>query len=103
MRISDWSSDVFSSDLLSLTDRYGVVQPGAGNAQFLPHPERTGRQQQRRAALGTEAFHVEWAYRVAKHREQALLPAFHAERRSEKRSVGKERVITCRFRWAVDH
>src|SRR3546814_3754046 len=76
MRISDWSSDVCSSDLL----RGGV---GGELAQ---------RQRDR---LGPRRPH----YR------HLLVPAIDAERlaRSEERRVGKECVSTCRSRWSPYH
>src|SRR3546814_7712960 len=84
MRISDWSSDVCSSDLLELQrimDLYG-----------------------RMVAAG------HWRdYAIDLGREAAIFSAFRRSaerpefRRSEERRVGKECVSTCRSRWSPYH
>src|SRR3546814_19481959 len=97
MRISDWSSDVCSSDL-DLVDVLGVeherdrVQAG----ELL---------EQRRLALhhrqrGARADVTETEHRgaVADADDQAVGPG-----RSEERRVGKECVSTCRSRWSQYH
>src|SRR3546814_12060152 len=97
MRISDWSSDVCSSDLLDM------------RCCFLP---------KRRQRI----FHMRWHHGIAtpdhqaipfellqRLREHALTHAVHfaAQRteakRSEERRVGKECVSTCRSRWSPYH
>src|SRR3546814_18393778 len=107
MRISDWSSDVCSSDLVAeqarrfaeafdrILDQLGII-PVAGlhRQQLLQH-------------LGLEiadlALHVDVAELVAftlLHPigdDEVLLVA--RQLRSEERSVGKECVSTCRSRW----
>src|SRR3546814_9526851 len=77
MRISDWSSDVCSSDLAGSQARPGLSQArtATGHARA-GHRLRLGR--------GTEV------------RGRAL-------RRSEERRVGKECVSTCRSRWSPYH
>src|SRR3546814_16090847 len=102
MRISDWSSDVCSSDLgLIQIPRFDVqhlldsgelmeVMPDYRAASMpvsLLYPHR--RQRSRRLA----AFH-EWF--------EALMKP-HLETRSEERRVGKECVSTCRSRWSPYH
>src|SRR3546814_4709678 len=85
MRISDWSSDVCSSDLR------GHARPGPAD----PHRRRDARQQLPavadllRRALGDGAL-------------LAGLRPRHAAR-SEERRVGKECVSTCRSRWSPYH
>src|SRR3546814_1284731 len=75
MRISDWSSDVCSSDL-----------PDEGGQALRP---RSGRaSSQLRGALGA-------------CRDARIHPAQLA--RSEERRVGKECVSTCRSRWSPYH
>src|SRR3546814_4767012 len=78
MRISDWSSDVCSSDL--------------GNA---------GRRQALQAvAAGWRHGHGRlWHFAVAVR----AVCLGHEERRSEERRVGKECVSTCRSRWSPSH
>src|SRR3546814_2976770 len=85
MRISDWSSDVCSSDL-SL--------PGTAGSAF--------------AACG---FLPDWNHglseRHAAKRKYLTMDSLAARnsglRRSEERRVGKECVSTCRSRWAPYH
>src|SRR3546814_5486246 len=81
MRISDWSSDVCSSDLIGRAGNMGV-----------------GRIAQRRAghfALGRFGNQVYAAADTAATRRRAV--------RSEERRVGKECVSTCRSRWSPYH
>src|SRR3546814_20826867 len=82
MRISDWSSDVCSSDLL----RRAAEHRG---------DEKHGEQD---AAPDHHALHPGVAL--------WFLVVLHAESfqsRSEERRVGKECVRTCRFRWSPYH
>src|SRR3546814_12115473 len=81
MRISDWSSDVCSSDLEAAVLRHDV-QCGAA---------LHGAGMQR--GIGRREFAVEGT--------AVALPACH--RRSEERRVGKECVSTCRSRWSPYH
>src|SRR3546814_1532849 len=87
MRISDWSSDVCSSDL---------VEQEAVEARLLLHALAGVDQQQRRVGTGRAGDHVldelAMAGRVDDH-----VVAFG---RSEERRVGKECVSTCRSRWS---
>src|SRR3546814_17272981 len=88
MRISDWSSDVCSSDL---GDRADAVRSGA--RQFrqagagVPCGGGSGR-----AGAGRPRY-----------REGAASEADHRFERSEERRVGKECVSTCRSRWSPYH
>src|SRR3546814_19496226 len=79
MRISDWSSDVCSSDLSSAASG---VRAEASNF----------------AAMIFLAF---VALRVIRGRTVCPAPALF--QRSEERRVGKECVSTCRSRWSPDH
>src|SRR3546814_19377126 len=86
MRISDWSSDVCSSDLQA-RDGQGH---GAG-ADHLRDGEPRPRNLASRRARGKAR---------RDHRDRALgLP----QPRSEERRVGKECVRTCRYRWSPYH
>src|SRR3546814_15055489 len=105
MRISDWSSDVCSSDLL--------LDPGAGNGDFVVaalaripmaandvetavhrvrgyefHP---GAAKTARAAVTNHLIARGWNGGIA------------SSARSEERRVGKECVSTCRSRWSPYH
>src|SRR3546814_16601481 len=85
MRISDWSSDVCSSDLLAL-----VADDGAG---AWPLHAADGVRATRSPRLRADA--VSGAARRSA-REQA-------RRRSEERRGGKECVSKCRYRGSPDH
>src|SRR3546814_18250368 len=126
MRISDWSSDVCSSDLKhSLPPATGIgpkVFSGSGTywppcvKYWAPSRTKPRRFVQRQARTPGRCTAHHSAH--MKRREQARPPA-HAEfvvcgystfvtmpsliaTRSEERRVGKECVSTCRYRWAPD-
>src|SRR3546814_11863925 len=111
MRISDWSSDVCSSDLTKdeLLERYlsnayfGDNTYGLRAASlhyFYRHPEKLTPAQ---AAL--LAGLVQAPSRLAPTRNPDLAEKrMHlVMNRSEARRVGKEGVRTCRFRWSRYH
>src|SRR3546814_7245308 len=77
MRISDWSSDVCSSDLGSLGQGQGLVL-GVGEESLTSHASDSNNPQRLQPRLG---------------------PYF----RSDERRVGKECVSTCRSRWSPYH
>src|SRR3546814_3408336 len=81
LRISDWSSDVCSSDLLDLPTP-------AFETDAADHPRVGGPRQRHQEA-----------------RQPVLLREFEetAGIRSEARRVGKEGVSTCRSRWSPYH
>src|SRR3546814_14993808 len=76
MRISDWRSDVCSSDLVARANLFGSARAG-------PHFVHAARIQPRAAVDRARAY-----------------PACP---RSEERRVGKECVSTCRSRWSPYH
>src|SRR3546814_7542863 len=78
MRISDWSSDVCSSDLADLADRTAVEKAFAAH-----NPRRV-------INLAAQA-----GVRYAAENPHVY--------RSEERRVGKECVSTCRSRWSPYH
>src|SRR3546814_14283521 len=99
MRISDWSSDVCSSDLqhAAIVVQVEVVGLERLVAHRLDHrvaavfdpqagvvDQLRARPVQRLRAFGQAGEHVEFA-------------------RSEERRVGKECVSTCRSRWSTEH
>src|SRR3546814_2008479 len=86
MRISDWSSDVCSSDLTggqALHEQHFIVRRNAGDFTQI------------RFGLLRDAYEYLAAMRHLHHR--------HAAARSEERRVGKECVSTCRSRWSPYH
>src|SRR3546814_1091144 len=90
MRISDWSSDVCSSDL------------GVGRGRI---SERFERQVERRiegAVVRRNGSSRDPAYPVAADSGCEVLK-LGSELRSEERRVGKECVSTCRSRWSPYH
>src|SRR3546814_13683313 len=100
MRISDWSSDVCSSDLDGAA--FAVFDDGIGidpqdHAKVLrPFEQADNRLSRRYDGVGlglplTKAF-------VEVHGGVLKLDSRSAERR-----VGKECVSTCRSRWSPDH
>src|SRR3546814_20766102 len=87
MRISDWSSDVCSSDLaktiIKLIERLRPLGlPGSRVAEWAANLHQAAQE-------------------ISASGSMAKLEA--AISRSEERRVGKECVSTCRSRWAQDH
>src|SRR3546814_2037126 len=86
MRISDWSSDVCSSDLRRarrcLSASVPSLDPPARIPDGLPPPQALGSTNERRLRR---------------------CPWQQESRRSEERRVGKECVSTCRSRWSPYH
>src|SRR3546814_17750037 len=97
MRISDWSSDVCSSDLEAVeTHDAKADRAFAAGAIF-------GAGHLRRGAVDIILQHiVEEAHDILDKLFVAipLIPCFKVEGRSEERRVGKECVRTCRSRWS---
>src|SRR3546814_14931599 len=92
MRISDWSSDVCSSDLIEIVDR------AAADEAFQPFVEDAGLEQPCRP----EIMFVAEIELLREIRPQHRIAAA-AARRSEERRVGNECVSTCGSRWSPDH
>src|SRR3546814_20874219 len=104
MRISDWSSDVCSSDLTHANTEFGMNGTVATHdaqkilADFRDHLSRHDKPLAFLFGAGTSC-----AVRViAQGAPTPLIPAV-AGLRSEERRVGKECVSTVRSRWAPDH
>src|SRR3546814_11072706 len=104
MRISDWSSDVCSSDLpvaedgevtrlLNALGRGESLDPDAHHQLFTRVYESLHRiaRQQRARWKGNETLNA-----------TALVHEAYMKR-SEERRVGKECVLTCRSRWSPSH
>src|SRR3546814_12054351 len=115
MRISDWSSDVCSSDLLGKTlgaDRRHfdwlavdlVAGADADHVEIIEHVE-LGHAQAGDAVVADRAprgNRIEPAPATRTLGDGAVLCAL-VTARSEERRVGKECVSTCRYRWSSYH
>src|SRR3546814_12208092 len=96
MRISDWSSDVCSSDLLVLDDQHRVALVAQLEQEAVHPGDVVGVQPDGR--LVEDVGDVgERRAEVADHLRALRLA------RSEGRRVGKECVSTCRSRWSPYH
>src|SRR3546814_11826933 len=98
MRISDWSSDVCSSDL--------NTKPASPQQQAPSKPQARQADDKTRAEQDAQ----EAANAAAKSRQSGTdkpMPAIDTKtdepKRSEERRVGKECVSTCRSRWSPYH
>src|SRR3546814_13142333 len=104
MRISDWSSDVCSSDL---GGKHGPLLRGSGRFEIDgPGVSRTRQTRGRRLASITDRLLS--ARRALRSLEEVpsmgLSPVVERDlSRSEARRVGKECVSTCRSRWSPYH
>src|SRR3546814_14702678 len=97
MRISDWSSDVCSSDLQPSNIEFTDIEVGNGAHNVIPASARARlsirfNDQQQGAAL------IEMVERIARDVDPGAKVV-----RSEERRVGKECVSTCRSRWSPYH
>src|SRR3546814_3552434 len=99
MRISDWSSDVCSSDLMDGTsdvaDNYGLINL-SGNVKIIEGL----------------TFKTQYAAKYMQYYQKNFAKAYEIRdyynkdnilKRSEERRVGKECVSTCRSRWSPYH
>src|SRR3546814_14262174 len=120
MRISDWSSDVCSSDLDALlhtlgNDRFWAstsiskVQLG-GLDRLLVVASDVSEQRQLTELLGYQATHDALTglcnrreFERSVRRELEAVARGGPQARSEERRVGKECVSTCRSRWSPYH
>src|SRR3546814_11233930 len=96
MRISDWSSDVCSSDLLPEAAATGFAQVADYRERVLGAsavPTLKARAEQASAMLSS----------AQPEPALALLQQTLSDARSEERRVGKECVSTCRSRWSPYH
>src|SRR3546814_15156486 len=101
MRISDWSSDVCSSDLLVSTGTRTLQDqlfrrdlPRLRNALALPISV---------ALLKGRGNYVCHYHLERLSGDARALKSRSEMGRSEERRVGKEGVSTCRYRWSPDH
>src|SRR3546814_19526441 len=97
MRISDWSSDVCSSDL-GHEQHQADDQGQPGHRRHFLRPLAKWPAAQRLQPVKQQVTAVE-----DRNRETIDKPEIDGENNSEERRVGKECVRTCRFRWARYH
>src|SRR3546814_13456360 len=95
MRISDWSSDVFSSDLHIVA----YVRAGSQNAALRRQVEANRTRIIEAAAIEQENRRLKKLLKLVETEDDEVVAARMISR-SEERRVGKECVSTCRSRWA---
>src|SRR3546814_18024258 len=102
MRISDWSSDVCSSDLNNFR-----TQPQVGNIDGTRVPANgINIGKDGRGDVSGKTIGVRRSRKLRKRAENArrpLRPCGASVRRSEERRVGTAVVMTGRYRWAPGH
>src|SRR3546814_13201017 len=101
MRISDWSSDVCSSDLICRPQPTKPARPRSACGASSSHEEAAPREPGRFSFIALRL-------RRALGPEQGFRSRSQGSRcpnrgRSEERRVGKECVSTCRSRWSPYH
>src|SRR3546814_18345580 len=102
MRISDWSSDVCSSDLVTGRTRRLVL--GRDGEQRLERRSPSATVAEAQSFMeGTKRILVFSDAGGTGRSYHADLGARNPQRRSEERRVGKECVRTCRSRWSPLH
>src|SRR3546814_6207645 len=92
MRISDWSSDVCSSDLVVAADWLWRITGERGHVAVVE--ALRGRAADPQASVDIADLELS---------PQVLAPLRRLALRSEERRVGKECVSTCRSRWSPYH
>src|SRR3546814_14818155 len=104
MRISDWSSDVCSSDLVAAAVRARMLGLVGRHALVAPAPFTVVQQYPARIGIDavTPAPFVETGAEAGFGQVRAR-QAGAGHHRPEERRVGKECVSTCRSRWSPFH
>src|SRR3546814_11177409 len=100
MRISDWSSDVCSSDLKIGGDE--IRREIGGEPDF----QRAAKIAILAKLRGSQPLVEQLCTQIAAEASADTLPRqrqYRSSIRSEERSVGKECVSTCRSRWSPYH
>src|SRR3546814_6860395 len=97
MRISDWSSDVCSSDLLP------EIFPGVPLAAFMATADAATRQDIAAKLMNGPGGSGGRSFVTGFDRPNIQLAVEQRRDRSEERRVGQECVSKCRSRWAPYH
>src|SRR3546814_12403020 len=97
MRISDWSSDVCSSDLIA-AGRQQRAAIALGQGDDADRNRQPGQELRRSAGLEVEPAELGAAAADVADQRTGI-----ASVRSEERRVGKECGSTVRYRWAPEH
>src|SRR3546814_17110732 len=100
MRISDWSSDVCSSDLAGEM-LFVTGHSGAGKSTLLKLIHLSERPSRGAVLFAERNLMKVRGRRVALHRRD--VGVVFQDHRSEERRVGQECVSTCRSRWSPYH
>src|SRR3546814_15579131 len=95
MRISDWSSDVCSSDL-SLDESLNTLSPSLSQSALDDLQAAADPGKKIVEVVGNTTRQLSYGFHL-------LRLAKRLKRRSEERRVGKECVSTCRSRWSPYH
>src|SRR3546814_15849393 len=112
MRISDWSSDVCSSDLTAEASNVNMRDDKAGKAEDKVNwlTEIRGLALMLLAVLGFHTFIAKPFYIPSTSMmpglqvgDRLVVSKYPYGWRSEERRVGKECVSKCRSRWSPDH
>src|SRR3546814_13744309 len=101
MRISDWSSDVCSSDLPSGNRRARGIFPEVAPAESVTRVSPKSQKGKIMKKLATAIALAAGLWAAAPAPAADGDPTQQA--RSEERRLGKEGVSTCRSRWSPDH
>src|SRR3546814_20269827 len=103
MRISDWSSDVCSSDRASSRRRSGSCGTTAGGRRASRRRWRSRQLVDIHVWLLFEERNQDWLGRTVDEIQLPLSKTVITGQRSDERRVGKECVSTCRSRWSPYH
>src|SRR3546814_10701511 len=107
MRISDWSSDVCSSDLMALADRDAAAVADRRTFAIISHPDAGKTTLTEKLLYFGGAIHLAGEVKARGQNRRARSDWMKIEQqrgiRSEERRVGKACVSTCRSRWSPYH